>query len=192
MRVAIYLRVSTEDQATDMQRSDLVKHCEIHGLNYVIFEDQASGRSTKKRPGLMKLMEGVRQSAFDQVLVWKMDRFARNLADFLQLHAEMELYGVKFVSFKDHLDFSTPIGRMIAQILGVFAEFESSMNGMRVKAGMAEAKRRGAKFGRKEVDFPLEKALGMKRNGLTYVEIAKRLNVGRTTVCKHLGGRSTH
>jgi len=190
MKVAIYLRVSTEDQATDMQRSDLIRYCELHKLDYVIFEDQASGRSTKKRPGLNALMDGVRRSEFSSVICWKLDRFARNMRDFLNLHAEMERFGVKFVAFKDHLDFSTPIGRMIAQILGVFAEFESSMNSVRTKAGMAQAKTKGVKFGAKPMNFPLKDALDLKKKGLTYTEIAAELRVGRTTVCKHL--KNTH
>lgn len=186
MKTAIYMRVSTEDQSTDMQRSDLIRYCEMHQLEYVIFEDNASGRSTKKRPGLNEMMDRVRRSEFDTVLVWKLDRFSRNMRDFLELHAEMERFGVKFVSFKDHLDFSTPVGRMIAQILAVFAEFESGMTSVRTKAAMAEAKKKGAKFGVKPLDFPLNLALDLKKKGLTYTEIARSLGVGRTTVCKHL------
>ena len=190
-RVACYLRCSTTDQSTDMQKTDLLKYCELHNLDPVFFEDQASGRSTKKRPDFNRMLEGVRNGDFSHVIVWKMDRFARNLADFLQLHAEIERYGAKFVSFKDHLDFSTPVGRMIAQILGVFAEFESAMISTRVKAGMTEAKRKGKKFGAKPMDFPLEKALDLKSKGLTYSEIAKSLGVGRTTVGKYLRGVSS-
>jgi len=169
-----------------MQKTDLVRHCEAHNLDYDIFEDKASGRSTRKRPGLDKVMDGVRKGVYSTVLVWKIDRFARNMRDFLNLYAEIDGLGVKFVSHVDHLDFSTPIGRLIAQLLASFAEFESANISHRVKSGMAEKKRNGKTFGVKPMKFPYKKALDLKQRGYTYKEIAEALDIGRTSVCKYL------
>ena len=139
-RVAIYLRVSTTGQTTQNQRRELVAAAERHGWEIVsTFEDAgysgAKGRT--ERPGLDALMKGVARKEFEMVAAWSVDRLGRSLTDLLDLLKELHAKDVDLYLHQQGLDTSTPAGRAMFQMLGVFAEFERSMIRERVKAGMA-------------------------------------------------------
>lgn len=179
-KIAVYLRVSTLEQDTEMQRRDLIKYCEFHNLDPVFFEDKASGKSTE-RPGLKKLLNEAKECNFKAVLVWRLDRFARSIRDLLNLLAELDASKVNLISFKEHLDMATPVGRMQMQLLGVFAEFELATMKERQKAGIALAKAQGKKRKCRPKKTAMPEVIAIERaKGYSMQEVAKRLNISRT------------
>lgn len=150
MKVATYLRVSTDDQTIEPQRLELQRYAEQRG--WVIadeFSDVISG-SKSSRSGLDALMAGVRQKQYEGVLVVKMDRLARSLSHFAQIVAELDKYGVALVCPGQGIDTSksNSAGRLQMNVLAAVAEFERSLIIERTKAGLAAAKARGVKLGK--------------------------------------------
>lgn len=134
-----YARVSTIEQDTQAQL-DAFKRADVGR----VFQEQRSG--VAKRPELEKLLDQLR--AGDTLVVWKLDRLARSLADLLRILARVEAAGASFRSLTETIDTSTPAGRMLMQILGAFAEFERGMIRERSIAGQEAARDRGAILGR--------------------------------------------
>lgn len=134
-RVAIYIRVSTEEQGRDgysleAQEKRLREHItENKTLNLEfkgIHIDRHTG-SELNRPELMKLREAVKQKKYDAVLVWKIDRLSRNLQHLLVLFEEFKSNNVSFISLQENIDFKGPIGNLIFQIFGAIAQFEREL-----------------------------------------------------------------
>jgi DNA invertase Pin-like site-specific DNA recombinase len=151
MRVAIYLRVSTTDQTTDNQWRELEAVASRHNWSVVrVFEDSgisgAKGRDA--RPGLDALMKGVSRRDFDMVLAWSVDRLGRSLTGLLELLTELHAKHVDLYLHQQGLDTSTPSGKAMFQMMGVFAEFERSMIRERVLAGMSRAAASGTRSGK--------------------------------------------
>jgi DNA invertase Pin-like site-specific DNA recombinase len=151
MRVAIYLRVSTTGQTTDNQRRELEAVASRHNWSVVrVFEDSgisgAKGRDA--RPGLDALMKGVSRRDFDMVLAWSVDRLGRSLTGLLELLTELHAKHVDLYLHQQGLDTSTPSGKAMFQMMGVFAEFERSMIRERVLAGMSRAAASGTRSGK--------------------------------------------
>jgi DNA invertase Pin-like site-specific DNA recombinase len=149
-RVALYARVSTNNgmQDPEMQLAELREYaarCDlVIAAEYV---DHVSG-SKESRPSLNKLMAAAHSRKFDCVLVWKIDRWGRSLKHLVTSLADLDAYGIAFVSLRDGLDLSTPSGRLMMQLLGAMAEFERALIVERVKAGLKNAKTKGMKLGR--------------------------------------------
>lgn len=183
MRVAAYVRVSTSDQNTDLQVQDLKAYAKARGWddNLQIFEEKASGTSTKKRAQLQELMTAARARKIDVVIVWKLDRFARSLSDLVGMLNELTELGVAFVSLRDQIDLTTATGRLMMQILGAFGEFEASIIKERVNAGLKAAKAKGVKLGTQPSIDPT-KVKELNDKGLLPGEIAKRLDCHRASV----------
>jgi putative DNA-invertase from lambdoid prophage Rac len=184
MRVAIYARVSTQDQNTDLQITELKAYAKARGWEDVqIYEEKVSGTSTKNRTQLAEVMSLAKARKIDVVLVWKLDRFARSLLDLVGMLNELTQLGVAFISIKDQIDMTTSAGRLMMQILGAFGEFEASMIKERVNAGLKAAKARGVRLGaKKSIDHG--KVSELAAQGVTPVEIAKRLKCHKATVHK--------
>jgi DNA invertase Pin-like site-specific DNA recombinase len=136
-------------------------------------------------------MDAARRREIDVVLVWRLDRWGRSVTDLLATLQELEHLGVGFVSLTEALDLTTPAGRAMAGLLAVFAEFEREILRERVRAGLAHARANGKRLGR-----PLTAALQsdqvrkLRRTGLSKSEIARRLNIGRTSVRRILDRRT--
>lgn len=132
-----------------------------------------------------------RRREIDVVLVWRLDRWGRSVTDLLATLQELEHLGVGFVSLTEALDLTTPAGRAIAGLLAVFAEFEREILCERVRAGLAHARANGKRLGR-----PLTAALQsdqvrkLRRSGLSKSQIARQLNIGRTSVRRILDRRT--
>ena len=130
-----------------------------------------------------KLLDAARRREIDVVLVWRLDRWGRSVADLLATLQELEHLGVGFVSLTEALDLTTPVGRAMAALLAVFAEFEREILRERVRAGLAHARQSGRRLGR-----PMTAGLHsaeirkLHRAGVAKAEIARRLNIGRTSV----------
>lgn len=152
MKAALYIRVSTEEQALDGQSASaqletLRQYCSAFGIEvFDVFMDLGlSGKSMKDRHELKRLVEACSNKQFDMVLVWKISRLSRNLKDLLYLIDIFEKSNVYFASCSEKFDTSTPVGRMTLQLLGSIAEFERNTIVENVKLGLREFARKGGK-----------------------------------------------
>jgi len=119
---------------------------------------------------------------FDAVLVWKLDRFGRSLRHLVNALAEFESLNIAFVSLSDNLDLSTPSGRLMFNITGAMAEFERELIRERVRAGMKNAKAKGAHIGRPRANVDAAQIARLRSSGSSLREIASRLGVSVGTV----------
>jgi DNA invertase Pin-like site-specific DNA recombinase len=147
-RAAIYVRVSTAEQETDLQEHELQEYCERRGWSCVVYRDKGQSGAKNDRPALTVMMNDLRRRKIDVVVVWALDRLARSLKQLLGIAEECKSMGVDLVSLKQNVDTTLPAGRLTFQVLGAVAEFEREMLRERVKAGMAQAKRAGKHVGR--------------------------------------------
>lgn len=186
-RVAIYVRVSTQEQSCELQREELSRFTAARGWEVVgVYEDKATG-TDGKRPMLQALLSDARARKFDILLCWKLDRVFRSLKGLVTTLQELSELGIEFVSLKDQIDMTTASGRLMTHILAAFAEFEASLIRERVKAGLENAKRKGTKLGRPKTrdDGAI---LTLRSEGLSHREIARRLGLSKGSVQKALAG----
>lgn len=193
-RVALYLRVSTSDQTTDNQRMELRSAIRRQGWQITqIFEDQgiSGAKGREQRPGLAALMKGVSRRDFDIVAAWSVDRLGRSLQDLVSLLAEFHAKRVDLYLHQQGLDTTTPAGKAMYQMLGVFSEFERAIIQERIKAGVARARAEGKVCGRPRVGPDVEAAIRKARQGGDGIrKIARQLGVGTSVVqrvTKNLG-----
>jgi DNA invertase Pin-like site-specific DNA recombinase len=187
-RVGIYLRVSTSEQTTDNQRRELEAVAARHGWTVVqVFEDAgiSGAKGRHGRPGLDALMKAIARRELDMVAAWSVDRLGRSLTDLLELLRELHAKGVDLFLHQQGLDTSTPGGRAMFQMMGVFAEFERSMIRERVLSGLARAKEQGIRLGRPPLDDKKAAAIRLARaEGKGIRRIASDLGVGVGTVLR--------
>jgi DNA invertase Pin-like site-specific DNA recombinase len=184
-RVAIYTRVSTNDgkQTTENQLRDLLLMAERMNWEVVAhFTDEgiSGARGRDKRPGLDAMLKAITRREFDMVAAWSVCRLGRSLQHLVSLLGDLDARGVDLYLHVQALDTSTPSGKAMFGMLGVFAEFERSMISERVKAGLARSARRG---GRPPLDA--HKAEQIRRSlakGVSINATAKKLSVGVGTV----------
>jgi len=130
LRIAIYIRVSTEDQAKEgysleVQREYLESFAKREGLEvFKVYQDDGISGYSTERPALRELLKETKGRKFDLVLVYKIDRFSRNLKDLLNLVDELSSSGIGFKSATEPFDTTTSAGKLMFQQLGSFAEFE--------------------------------------------------------------------
>ena len=147
-RAAIYVRVSTSQQETDMQETELKEYCDNRSWTCTVYKDRGQSGAKNDRPALNALLRDMRKRRFDVVIVWSLDRLARSLKQLLSIAEECKALDVDLVSLKQNVDTTLPAGRLTFQVLGAVAEFEREMLRERVRAGMAQAKRAGKRVGR--------------------------------------------
>ncbi len=141
------------------------------------------GSGASQRQLREKLLEAARRREIDVVLVWRLDRWGRSVTDLLATLQELEHLGVGFVSLNEALDLTTPAGRAMAALLAVFAAFEREVLQERVRAGMAHARQNGKRLGRSmTASLQAAEIRKLYRAGVAKAEIARRLQVGRTSV----------
>src|SRR5499433_3438030 len=166
-----------------MQLLDLREYASRRGWEaFAEYVDNGVSGARESRPELNRLMADAHRRHFDVVLCWKIDRFGRSLKHLVNALADLDGYGIAFVSLRDNLDLSTPSGRLMFQIIGAMAEFERSLIQERVKAGLRNAQAKGRRLGRPRV--PVEKAevMALRNSGDSWRTIAKKLGVGLGTV----------
>lgn len=185
MRAAIYVRCSTNDQSTELQRQELCGYAGTRGSSDVtIYEEKISG-THDRRPEYQRMLTDAKAGKFDVLLIWKFDRLCRSLRNLLStLHVLSELH-IDLVSLRDNVDLSTPTGKLMLHLLGAFAEFEASLIRERVKAGIAAARRNGKRLGRPPRLSHAEIA-SLRQQGLTLREIAAQLKTTKSAVSKSL------
>jgi DNA invertase Pin-like site-specific DNA recombinase len=184
MRVAIYARVSTlNGQHPEMQLAELREHASRRGWEVTCeYVDEGVSGSKESRPALNRLMTDAQRRRFDAVLVWKIDRFGRSLKHLVTALADLDAYGVAFVSLRDNLDLSTPTGRLMFAVIGAMAEFELSLTKDRVRCGLVNARANGKQLGRPRRVVSNDQLLRLKAEGCSLREIADKLSIGYGTV----------
>jgi DNA invertase Pin-like site-specific DNA recombinase len=174
-----YARVSTTDQDVTIQDAALrAAGCEV------IRSEKCSGTSTAGRTELQTLVDFARKG--DTIVVTRIDRLARSIADLAFIVSTLESKGVALRATDQPIDTSTAAGRCFLQMLGVFAEFETAIRRERQMEGIAKAKAEGVYKGRKpSIDAAQVRALAAE--GLGGTDIARRLGIGRASVYRMLG-----
>jgi len=188
LRVGLYARVSTIDQQTlAMQNRAMREYAARRGWTIALqVRDVNSG--AVKREAREKVLEAARRREIDLVLVWRLDRWGRSVTDLLATLQELEHLGVGFVSLTEALDLTTPAGRAMAGLLAVFAAFEREILQERTKAGLAHARQNGKQLGRPmTVGLQAAEIRKLHCAGVAKAEIARRLEIGRTSVRRILG-----
>jgi DNA invertase Pin-like site-specific DNA recombinase len=182
-RAAIYVRVSTGAQTVDNQLRELRDIAERHGWQIVAeFSDRgiSGAKGREQRPGLHKLLQAVARREVDIVLAWSVDRLGRSLQDLLSFLAELHAKGVDLYLHQQGLDTSTPAGKALFQMMGVFAEFERAIIRERVRSGLARAKAQGKILGRRRNNDPkrLASVRSLRKKGVGIGKIARTLGIG--------------
>ena len=182
-RVGLYARVSTFDQHTiPLQIRALREYAARRGWT-ISMQVKEVGSGAAQRELREKLLDAARRREIDVVLVWRLDRWGRSVADLLATLQELDHLGVGFVSLTEALDLTTPAGRAMAALLAVFAEFEREILRERVRAALAHAQQNGQRLGRPvTAGLQADKVRKLYRAGVSKAEIARRLQIGRTSV----------
>lgn len=182
-RVGLYARVSTNDQQTiPLQIRAMTDYVVRRGWT-ITLQVKEIGSGASQRQLRERLMESARRREIDVVLVWRLDRWGRSVTDLLATLQELEHLGVGFVSLTEALDLTTPAGRAMAGLLAVFAAFEREILGERVRAGLAHARQNGKRLGRPvTAAYYATEIRKLNRAGVAKAEIARRLEIGRTSV----------
>lgn len=185
-KAALYLRVSTDAQTTENQRRILQEVAERSGWTIVqVFEDHAisGAKGRDKRPAFDALLKAVSRREIDMVAAFAVDRLGRSLPDLVAFLSDIQAKGCDLYLHQQAVDTSTPSGRMLFQMLGVFAEFERSIITARIKAGLDRARSQGKHFGRPNLSLErrrsVQKALGQ---GLSVRAAAKATGVSPASV----------
>tara|TARA_B100000315_G_C14572347_1_gene586239 strand:+ start:301 stop:891 length:591 start_codon:yes stop_codon:yes gene_type:complete len=186
---AIYSRCSTSDQTVENQIRELKEIAERRGLIVVSqFSDEAisGSKGRDQRPGFDNLIKGAVRKEFDTILVWSVDRLGRSLQDLVSFLNEIHSVDCDLYIHQSGIDSSTPSGKMMFQMCGVFAEFERGMISERVKAGQDRAKSQGKHIGRPSNlnEGLIHSIKYMREQGLGIRKISKELKVGVSTVYK--------
>ena len=183
VRAGLYARVSTQDQQTLPMQSRAMREYAVRRGWTIAMQVKEVGSGATQRQRREELMLAARRREIDVVVVWRLDRWGRSVTDLLATLQELEHLGVGFVSLTEALDLTTPAGRAMAALLAVFAAFEREILGERVRAGLAHARQNGKRLGRPATAaMHTDKVRKLSRSGLSKSEIARRLNIGRTSV----------
>jgi DNA invertase Pin-like site-specific DNA recombinase len=182
-RVGLYARVSTHDQQTlPLQMRAMREYAAKRGWT-IAAQIKEVGSGAAERELREKLLDSARRREINVVLVWRLDRLGRSLVDLVVTLKELAQLGVSFVSLTEALDLTTPTGRAMAGSLSVFAEFEHGILRERIRAGIAEARLKGKHPGRPvTVGKNAAQIRKLHRAGVSKAEIARRLEIARTSV----------
>jgi len=192
MRAVLYIRVSTDKQASDghgldAQRARLAEFAEQRQMRVVeVVADEGVSGTTLERVGMRRVLDLVEARAVDAIVVTKADRVSRNVRDLLNLSAMLEAHGVALVTADEQFDTTTPLGKAMSAMRAVFAQLERDMAAARTRDGMAAARAKGVRLGRPPVGWRIERghwhpterhalvvrAHELRRSGMTLLAIA--------------------
>jgi|SaaInlStandDraft_7_1057024.scaffolds.fasta_scaffold87457_1 DNA invertase Pin-like site-specific DNA recombinase len=193
MKIIIYTRVSTKNQDIEMQISKLKEYCKNHNYEIInIFQDVGTGKNIKRNQ-YQDLLKEIHLRSFDTLLIWKLDRLSRSLKDLLEIGELLNSKNINLISYDGAIDTTSPQGKMMFQMMGIFAEFQRNLIIDNVKAGLDRAKQKGVKLGRprtadkkysKEI---LDNTISMQKQGYSIRKISKLLNLNdSSTLSKKL------
>ncbi len=190
-RVALYARVSTNGQTVENQLRELQAVAKRHGWKVVAtYTDNAvsGSKGRNERPGFADLHKAVAQRQVDLVAAWSVDRLGRSLQHLVAFLGELHAKGVDLYLHQQGIDTSTPAGKAMFQMMGVFAEFERAMIQERVKAGLARARSNGTRLGRPPLSQKQRaEVLDLRSKGRTIRQIAAETGVSRGSVHNIVG-----
>lgn len=185
MKCALYARVSTQDQHVENQLLDLRKLAARRGFEIVReYSDKGVSGSKAKRPGLDSMMNDARRGEFSVVLVAAFDRIARSTKNFLEIVDELQRLHIEFVSAREAIDTSGPMGRMFITLIGSIAELERSILVERIRAGMRRARMDGQRLGRAPLDIDHDALVRDRQRGMSLTCVAKKYRVSRASVVR--------
>ena len=188
-QAAIYLRVSTKEQTAENQRLELERVANAKGWTITeIYEDQgiSGAKGRDKRPAYDRMLKDAVRSRFDVAMAWDVSRLGRSLSGLTQALEELHANGIDLYLHQQAIDTTTPSGKALYQMCGVFAEFERSMISERVIAGIARAKASGTQLGRPRKTVDIKRIVEARASGDSIRKIAKELKVSLGTVHKIL------
>lgn len=192
LRVAIYVRVSTTHQDSQMQLDACTAVANQRGWTIVatLADDGYSGATTA-RPAYQQLLTDARAGRFDVVLAYKLDRLGRSTREMLHTIDSFEEWGVRFVSATQPIDTDkgSPLGRLVLEILASIGSFERELARERTRDGLAAARRRGRRGGRPRRTVDMTHALELALRGVRPDAIAKRLGISRATLYRYADDR---
>ena len=184
-RVALYARVSTADQHVENQFLDLRKLATQRGFEVVReYCDQGISGSKARRPGLDSMMADARRGEFSVLMVAAFDRIARSTKNFLEIVDELHELGIEFISAREAIDTSGPMGRMFITLIGSIAELEKSILVERIRAGMRRARMEGQRLGRAPLDINHDALVRDRLAGMSLTNVAKKYGVSRASVVR--------
>lgn len=185
-RAAIYLRVSTREQSTAAQRAELETVAERAGWDVVeVYEDAgiSGAKGRDQRPAFDRLLKDATRRRFDVVMAWSIDRLGRSLQHLVVTLADLQASGIDLYLRQQAVDTTTPSGRALFQMLGVFAEFERGMIRERVQAGVDRARSAGKQLGRPVTAAKIADAIRASLDaGMSIRKAAVHHKVGISTV----------
>ena len=187
-KVALYCRVSTDDQSCERQKRDLMAFTQRAGYEVVgIWKEVGSGVKTD-RSERKKVMALAQDRRIEGIVVTELTRWGRSTIDLIQTLQQLQAWGVSLKA-QTGLDFdlSTPQGKMMASVMAALAEFERDLLSERIRSGLAAAKAKGKQIGRRagqrvKADRVGPKVLELREQGFTYRQIARKLNISKNTV----------
>lgn len=191
VQVALYLRVSTDEQTTQNQMIQLQDFCRYRGWSidpaYTYCDEGVSGRKAN-RPALDRMMGDIRAGKIQRVICWKLDRLGRSIKNLATILEEFRKYDVQFTTSTEQIDTKSAAGELFYNMLGSFAQFESSLISERTRSGMHRVAKEGKKFGQplRPVDMPALKKLHGK--GYSARRISRTLDVPLNRVLSRISG----
>lgn len=188
-RVGLYARVSTanHNQDVELQLSELRRVADQRNWTVLdeYVDDGVSGTELS-RPALDRMMADARSGKIDVIAVWRFDRFARSTQHLLSALEEFRVLGVSFVSIREQVDTTTPVGKVLFTLIAAISEFERTLIVERVRAGVANAKAKGIHCGRPKVDADIRPALALLDQGRGLKQVASILKISRSTLRRRL------
>jgi DNA invertase Pin-like site-specific DNA recombinase len=184
-KCALYARVSTLEQHVETQLYDLRQLAAQRGFEVVAeYTDQGISGTKARRPGLDALMADARRRKYSVLLVAAFDRVARSTRHFLQVTSELDSLGVEFVSRRENIDTSGPMGRLFLTLIASIAELEADLIKERIRAGMRRRKLEGYRLGRQPMDVDREAIVADRLSGMSLSQTAKKYGVSRASVIR--------
>jgi len=184
-KAVIYARVSTSDQHLENQILDLRKLAAQRGFEVVReYCDRGISGSKARRAGLDAMMADARRGEFSVVLVAAFDRIARSTKNFLEIVDELNGLGIEFISAREAIDTSGPMGRMFITLVGSIAELERSLIVERIKAGMRRARLEGQRLGRVPLAIDHDALVRDRLAGMSLTNVARKYGVSRASVVR--------
>jgi DNA invertase Pin-like site-specific DNA recombinase len=184
-KAAIYVRTSTPDQQVDTQLDQLRELAEKRGFEVVAeYQDRGVPGAKARRPGLDALMADARRSKFSVLMVAGFDRLARSTRHFLQTLDELNGLGVEFISAREAVDTSGPMGRLFLTLIGSITELEGELIRERIRQGMRRRRLEGFRLGRVPLDVDHQSLVRDRRSGMSLTQVSKKYGVSRASVVR--------
>ena len=182
-RVALYARVSTNDQTVENQLIDLRRYAKERGWGVAgEFADNGVSGTKASRPALDQMMDAARKRKFDVLLVWRFDRFARSVKHLVVALEELRSLNIDFISYQENIDTSSALGQAIFTIVAAMAALERNIIVERVHAGLRRARQQGKRIGRPQAAIDAERVLRLRADGQSMRQIAKAFSTSQTKI----------